>query len=153
MQRTHTTLRLGMKLCVFFDTLEKQRTNPNGNPTACNEALEILGRLVHMFQDYYAHGINPTHEDNTGSISGCPLAPMATPSSWDSWLESGEHGCVGSSLWRILTFQGYSPEPGDRAPDRSAREELAEKDTRTLLSGALKLWLEVCPCQAIENNN
>ena len=147
------SLAIGNEIMRFFDALEKQRTNPNENPTACSDALDTLGRLTHMFQDYYAHGINPTAEDSTGSISGCPLAPMATPSSWDSWLESGEHGCVGSSLWRILTFQGYSPEPGDRAPDRSAREELAEKDTRTLLSGALKLWLEVCPCQAIENNN
>lgn len=100
-----------------------------------------------MFQDYYAHGINPTAEDSTGNINGCPLAPMATPSSWDNWWLSGEHGCVGSFLWN------GSIELGDRAPDSSSRKEFAERDTRTLLSGALNLWLEVCPCQAIENNN
>ena len=56
------SLAIGNEIMRFFDALEKQRTNPNENPTACSDALDTLGRLTHMFQDYYAHGINPTAE-------------------------------------------------------------------------------------------
>lgn len=131
----------------FFDALEKQRTNPNENPTVCFDALDTLGRLTHMSQDYYAHGINPVKKDSTGNVNGCPLDPMAKPSSWDNWLFSGEHGCVGSIL-----LNG-SPEPGDRACDSASRKEFAKRDTQMLLNGALKLWLDVCPCQAFESDN
>ena len=111
----------------------------------CKEALEHLGRIAHMWQDYFAHGINPTKESNVGKIKGNPLRPDATPSSWNGfWDYKGEHGAV----WTVLGHFGDFPsiEPGKRAPDCTHREEESEKATKVLFKNLFSTWIETCGC-------
>ncbi|MEK7449728.1 MAG: RHS repeat-associated core domain-containing protein [Planctomycetota bacterium] len=73
-------------------------------PYRCEEAMQVLGRLSHSWQDYFAHaiGIAETKAKNDRSFTSSPYTMLnATPdnrlaglkpSSWESVWVPGEHG-------------------------------------------------------------
>ena len=140
----------------YTETLEKEREefskqlkiameNPNKREKVCTEALDIIGRLAHMWQDYYAHGINPTWF-TVGPISGSPENPTAKPSSWGAWYWGGEHGGIGTCLTAGLPH-GFAFEPGKRAPDCDNRIKESNEKTKILMEQLLTQWMSTCGCE------
>ena len=128
----------------FFDDLYSIKPSncmTDDDRKKCMEALERLGRISHMLQDFYAHAVSMqtnTVDDEVGSIPSwaSPLLPFAVkPSSFDiSENEDGEHGKTKSLV----------SEPGNRAPDRKKRKEKSIMITNDLFKNLLPFWLKKC---------
>jgi len=113
----------------------------------CATALDALGRLVHTWQDYYAHSvILMTNEKGKGGGAskilwtadppkkGSPDNPSGdsgriVPSSWNKWNDSGEHG------WS---------EPDGLEGD--ARQKGARDYVTNKLKNLLPFWALKCKC-------
>jgi len=109
----------------------------------CKAALTKLGRLTHILQDYYAHGVEKDDEYGfiIGEIKGSPDSPQMVPVSYDNLGFSGNHG----GLWRLINpFSRV--EPGDRARDQDNRKKLAVRRTRSEFLDKLGKWIEPCLC-------
>ena len=119
--------------------------SPRNRKKACTDSLDIIGRLAHMWQDYYAHGIDPTWL-TVGSISGAPYFPSATPSSWGGLFWGGEHGGIGTFLF-VGIWYGGAFEPGMRAPDRDERIKRSNEKTKFLMKYLLSAWMFTCGCE------
>lgn len=117
------------------------------SPRRCDEALEHLGIMSHMWQDYFAHGIDPSSKDCVGTIRGTPMVPLAVPSSYGSASKGGEHGGVGCALGQLFCCRGVTPEPGDRASDKATRQNLSVEYTEKLFNVILPIWFKKCGCE------
>ena len=109
----------------------------------CKEALEILGHLNHMWQDYYAHKVelDENKKSVVGKIQGSPDDPQMFPVSFGSMGFKGGHG----GFWRIINpFSRV--EPGDRADDVDIRRQQAKEYTKTHSDLFLKSWFKKCKC-------
>ena len=109
----------------------------------CLDALVNLGRLTHMLQDYYAHGVQRDDDTKTivGTLQGDPDNPVLIPVSYGAWGFTGGHG----GFWRFINpFSRI--EPGDRASDQNVRKTGAVNYTKQELLTQLNLWLEPCHC-------
>lgn len=111
----------------------------------CDEALMHLGTLTHMWQDYYAHGVNNDNwlGSGVGRISGNPTmpGPGILPASYGMGGFRGSHG----GIFRLLNpFSNV--EPGDRAPDRIFRLDRASAFTKERLRELLDIWFDKCCC-------
>jgi RHS repeat-associated protein len=122
----------------------------------CDDALEQMGQLTHMLQDYYGHGVDnnyrflgniyvswlrvPLYSGNIGYSYGNPDSPVEDqmkPSSY-SWPFSGsEHGGV------------KDLEPAHRAPDTAIRMSMSIIVTASTLQHYMKKWCEKC-CKKIK---
>ncbi|MEZ3489493.1 MAG: hypothetical protein K1W11_05445, partial [Akkermansia muciniphila] len=123
----------------FYDTISKQMISLED----CKEALKTLGHLNHMWQDYYAHGVE---EDNAkkavvGKIQGSPEMPIMIPVSFGSMGFKGGHG----GFWRVMNpFSRV--EPGDRATDSNIRKQQAKSYTKIHSIPFLSAWFAKCKC-------
>ena len=114
----------------------------------CKEALNKLGLMIHMWQDYYSHGVKDDGWaiGDEGSIKGTPDNPEMRPSSYGLWGCRGGHGGV----FRLLNpFSNV--EPGDRAEDSEDRKQKAVDFVREQLLNFLPKWAGACCCEW-ENN-
>ena len=122
-----------------------------GTSKGCERALQVIGHISHMYQDYYAHGIQALHfagsdeqgrftyegeRGNPGDIKkGLPWAQdeKIIPSSFGAVFGNwGEHG---TPFW----------EPAyDAADGGASRWWSAVAVTQVLLSQALPIWAERC---------
>ena len=141
------------ELINLIEQLQLAEGDSEKRNDACSSAMDSIGRLTHMWQDYYAHGINPTADDSVGRITGAPYWPTATPSSWGGdIIQSGEHGGALYLLWSLITLNGFDlMEPGHRAPDRETRLENAQRDTSALLNMLLPSWFSICGCHYFQD--
>ena len=112
---------------------------------SCDRALKELGKLSHMFQDYYGHA-NPlfseTHYPAWGQwigvpevkvlIIGCPENPLMAPSSFGGAMKSSQHG----SIWE--------KEPGRRSSMYKTHYQQAVLVTKKLFKNYLSLWCDRC---------
>ena len=123
----------------FYDTISKQMISLED----CKDALKTLGHLNHMWQDYYAHGVE---EDNAkkavvGKIQGSPEMPIMIPVSFGSMGFKGGHG----GFWRVMNpFSRV--EPGDRATDSNIRKQQAKSYTKIHSIPFLSAWFAKCKC-------
>lgn len=125
---------------VFSEALEPimASTPFNERKEKCNKALEYLGRLNHMWQDYFGHGRQSVHE--LGKISGSPDNIQAIPSSFSYMGFWGNHGGVQNwFLFREL-------EPGKRATDKDTRLTLSVSYTKAASKPLLDRWIGACKC-------
>ena len=121
----------------------------------CKEALKTLGTLAHMWQDYYAHGVQydplleSLHkgEQSTGDFSigdnftGSPDNPTMEPVSFGYLGFLGNHG----GLFRLMNpFSRV--EPGNRAKDHEARKKEAAKYTYEKFVAMFPAWADICSC-------
>jgi hypothetical protein len=112
----------------------------------CEKALESIGRLMHSWQDYYAHALihvkgkgNKITADRTlwtrkPPIRGSPDNPAGgsgqiIPSSWNSWMDPGEHG------WSEIS-----------GAEGNAREEDARNYGAQKLAAMVPTWASSCRC-------
>ena len=121
----------------FYESLsEIKRGQPDEIiKNKCDEALSLLGRLTHMWQDYYGHGRQSVEE--LGIISGSPDDIQATPSSFSAYGFKGNH----------TEFTFGHVEPGERAIDKENRVKSAIDFTRKASTPLLKDWFKLCTCQ------
>jgi RHS repeat-associated protein len=105
---------------------------------ACREAIKTLGRLMHSWQDYFAHAVQKNGDPNAWSlnITGTPdqLNPQLKASSWD-WT-TGEHGPTEPAS-RDAPYTGM----GGRLRFEAARDFVASK-----LTDYIRPWLAKCKC-------
>ena len=130
---------------VHIDTLRTQITSALARKSPdCSEAVTQLGRLIHMWQDYYGHGRNPKHDGKNpdpGQIVGSPSGISANPSTY-SWLGfGGNHGSF------LNVFFGQSPEPGKRAQDQASREQQSMTYTKTNAVPLIESIIARCACK------
>ena len=111
---------------------------------SCLVALEYLGRLCHMWQDYYAHGVEKDDSwfgADIGTIKGNPNSPTMIPVSYGSLGFVGGHG----GFFRLMNpFSNV--EPGDRADDAETRRSQAERFTNNEAFPLLLEWFKSCKC-------
>ncbi|MCD8062217.1 MAG: sugar-binding protein [Akkermansiaceae bacterium] len=109
----------------------------------CEEALKILGHINHMWQDYYAHGVEKDDGEKAiiGKIQGSPDTPQMVPVSFGSMGFKGGHG----GFWRLMN-PFSSVEPGDRADDSDNRKQQAKSYTETHSDSFLRSWFTKCKC-------
>ena len=112
----------------------------------CIDALETLGLLTHMWQDYYAHGVE--RDDSwfgaqVGTLRGSPDAIDFTylPVTFGLMGFRGGHG----GFFRIINPFSHV-EPGDRATDAANRRNQAMIFTRNKLVIYLNKWIKKCKC-------
>ena len=125
-----------------------QKDIESPNKSNCKEALNKLGLMIHMWQDYYSHGVKDDGWaiGDEGSIEGTPDNPEMRPSSYGLWGCRGGHGGV----FRFLNpFSNV--EPGDRAEDSEDRKQKAVDFVREKLLNLLPKWAGACCCEW-ENN-
>ena len=114
------------------------------NKSNCNEALNVLGTLTHMWQDYYSHGVKDDgwFIGKEGEIAGSPDNPQMIPDSYGWYGFRGGHG----GLFRLLN-PFTRVEPGDRAKDSEERRKQAVKFVKKKLSDLLPKWAASCCCE------
>jgi len=144
--------------------LKERRDNIDRNPLdskeKCNDALDQLGQLTHMLQDYYGHGVGnnyeyvgrkhivgacgiplsiipliPIYSGEIGRFYGTPDSPddqQMKPSSYSEFYLDSEHG---------ILLEG---EPAWRAPDKPERRAASKEVTAKELTGRLETWCEKC---------
>lgn len=114
----------------------------------CKEALKSLGHLNHMWQDYYAHGVESdnTKESIVGKIKGSPEDPQMIPVSFGSMGFEGGHG----GFWRLIN-PFFRVEPGDRADDSDTRKNQAKEYTKSHSDEFLQSWFARCKCHFYRN--
>ena len=123
----------------FYEKISKEKISSGD----CKEALKNLGHLNHMWQDYYAHGVeaDDTKKSIIGKIKGSPDAPQMIPVSFGSMGFKGGHG----GFWRLINpFSRV--EPGDRADDSDVRKGQAKSYTKLHSDTFLKSWFTKCKC-------
>ena len=139
----------------------------------CRRALQLIGELTHMTQDYWGHGVSWSYEVHPriietgdplnpfiydpgyppdsaiGEATGSPDDPSMKPSSYAGPLGDSEHGPI------------YGREPGNRAPDgtgwklpffwdySTGRLGKAVDYTKQDLRKYLGTWCEKC-CRNLE---
>lgn len=113
----------------------------------CKDALSNLGRLTHMWQDYYAHAVETDDSwfgATPGKLTGNPDNPKMIPVSFGgtSWGFRGGHG----GAFRFIFTAGQRVEPGDRAEDAEERRTGAQYFTRDKLVNFMNNWLKPCHC-------
>ena len=127
----------------------------NAYPTEgnCQEALEHLGTLTHMWQDYYGHGVeydpylhpedSPRRNFSIGKITGSPDNPTMDPVTFGGLGFLGKHG----GLFSILN-PFSKVEPGDRAGEafRTERFQQARLFTMQKIVEMMPVWIEKCHC-------
>ena len=116
----------------------------NSNKSNCNEALNTLGIMTHMWQDYYSHGVNGDgwFMGDVGAVEGSPDDPKMCPVSYGLWGCRGGHGGV------VRLLNPFSNvEPGDRAKDSEERKRQAVDFVRKKLLDLLPKWAEACCCE------
>ena len=119
------------------DAFNKKIESPQPTKKDCEEALQILGRLTHMWEDYYAHAIgnDSPHRGDPGPIKGDPDSPSTElkPSSWGGMLSDwGEHG---------------SSDPAKREKDGGKdRMEKATDFVSGKLGSMMPGWWDKCKC-------
>ena len=110
----------------------------------CKKALNHLGILSHMWQDYYAHGVEKDDSwfgAKIGKIKGSPDDIQMIPVSfgWEGFR--GGHG----GLFRLVNAFSRV-EPGDRANDSGKRRYLAKWFTIGKFKELLPTWADACRC-------
>ncbi len=113
--------------------------------TSCAKALVPLGTLTHVWQDYYAHGVEQDdswYGAKIGYITGNPEALTMIPVSFSELGFRGGHG----GFFRLVN-PWSKVEPGDRAPDRTMRIIKAQDFTAVKLVDYINLWLPSCKCE------
>ena len=130
------------EISLYMAVLEQAKSgNCAQRKEKCEEALIILGRLSHMLQDYYAHGLPTENNPTQQGVLGILTNSLMKPSSYGSFIfNGGEHG----NLWTLLQFK--SMEPGMRAPDREARLSNSSRITQSCFAVLLSEWSLVCSC-------
>ncbi|MBP3303145.1 MAG: hypothetical protein J6L64_08455 [Opitutales bacterium] len=140
-----------MKILGLVQKRRKERYLQNFNnllkkPTRaqCREALFLLGKISHAWQDYYGHAVAlnrsgyliDTNSVGTIDPSSSPANtdPNVVPSSYGSWIDGGQHGEI------------FIPEPGNRAPDSEWRYQESINYTAQQYEIELKKWNAVCLC-------
>lgn len=112
------------------------------------KALEYLGRLCHMWQDYYAHGVEKDDSwfgANIGKVEGNPSSTAMVPVSYGALGFFGGHG----GFFRLMNpFSNV--EPGDRADDAETRRSQSEQFTNNEAFPLLLKWFKSCKCVYIE---
>ena len=128
---------LTTKLKDYTSSLELPRVD-------CKEALEHLGILSHMWQDYYAHGVEKDDSwfgATIGKIKGSPEDIQMIPVSFGGEGFRGGHG----GLFRLANAFSRV-EPGDRANDSGKRRNLAKWFTIGKFKELLPTWADACRC-------
>ena len=127
----------------YLKSYEKAFTDLlNENPPGCSAALEKLGLLSHMWQDYYGHGVERDDKKAViGRIKGSPDNLLMTPVSFGLLGFRGSHG----GFFRVIN-PWTNVEPGDRAPDASTRREKATTYTKNKFLRLLASWAKACVC-------
>ena len=118
-------------------TLNKEKENWEntiekvGSPTEadCRLALEYLGTLTHMWQDYYGHGVkydpnlhpddSPKRDFSIGEIEGDPENIAMEPVSYGWFGFAGKHG----GIWRVVN-PFSKVEPGDPVQRTEKKESV-----------------------------
>ena len=136
--------------------LEKERERNKGkydDLKACTDAIEALGRVTHMLQDYYGHGVSWKKERARRrrrgkvkyyyTIIGRPFgdpdttnpteATIMKPSSYAGQWGHSEHGPI------------WAPEPGNLRFATQRRNAAIDK-TKQELSKWLPNWCRDCAC-------
>ena len=113
----------------------------------CMEALEHLGTLTHMWQDYYGHGVeydpylhpddSPKRDFSIGEIKGNPDNIAMQPVTYGGEGFLGKHGGL---------FDIPSIEPGYRADDPDNRLKLARRFTYQKIAKMMPDWITKCHC-------
>ena len=111
----------------------------------CKQALKVLGLLSHMWQDYYAHGVE--RDDSwfgavIGKIKGSPDDPQMIPVGFGFKGFRGGHG----GAFRLLNLF-TRVEPGDRADDSDIRRRQAKWFTIEKFHKFLPVWVDACKCE------
>ena len=134
---------------LYLDNLADNQTKISKDISAhskvgCADALQLIGKLSHPWQDYYAHAVNVNYHggrdfNKIGNMSGDPEHPGADmkPSSWGGTWHPGEHRWV---------------EPGMRAPDSAARLQQAASYTQGGYQTFLGKWWPVCKCYYLKES-
>jgi RHS repeat-associated protein len=144
---------------IYREGLKQRRDNISSNDLGteakCYEALEQMGQLTHMLQDYYGHGVDESYVYQGSKISagfggvmflttewagkignsyGNPdsCENQMKPSSYSRWYLGSEHGSL---------FDG---EPAWRAPDTSARRNSSIEVSVNELLLHMKSWCNKC---------
>ena len=122
----------------------------DGGDAGCSEAMEKIGNLTHMLQDYYGHGVAydyevGDHDEKIGNAVGDPYNPLMKPSNYNGFWSKSQHGRI------------YQSEPGIRAPDgpeyphiawswdyNVGRLGLAKNTTKDALRKYLNDWCGKC---------
>ena len=114
------------------------------NKSNCKEALSVLGTMIHMWQDYYSHGVTDDgwFNGDEGAIKGSPDDPQMTPDSFGWYGFRGGHG----GLFRLLN-PFTRVEPGDRADDSEERRKQAVDFVNKKLLDLLPKWAAKCCCE------
>lgn len=105
----------------------------------CGEALKILGHVNHMWQDYYAHGVERDDGEKAiiGKIQRPPDNPQMVPVSFGSMGFKGGHG----GFWRLINpFSRVEPDDSD------TRKEQAKSYTKIRSDSFLSSWFTKCKC-------
>ena len=128
-------------LAKELDKFKKGIADPN--KSNCDEALNALGTLTHMWQDYYSHGVEDDgwFNGDEGAIKGSPDDPQMTPDSFGWYGFRGGHG----GLFRLLN-PFTRVEPGDRADDSEERRRQAVDFVNKKLLDLLPKWAAQCCC-------
>ena len=110
----------------------------------CTAALNTLGVMSHMWQDYYAHGVKKNDSwfgATIGNIKGSPDDIQMEPVSYGALGFRGGHG----GAFRL--FNPFSRvEPGDRAKDSDSRRRKAKLFTIGKFRDYLTTWVKGCCC-------
>jgi hypothetical protein len=117
----------------------------------CWRSLRALGRLMHSWQDFYAHGIR--RDGGGGPETGSP----STAEGWLAWTK-GVTGApypapLRSAFWpSSYSLLGGGEHPPTQEPivhggaEYLARYNAALDYSRQQLEGHLPIWLERCRC-------
>lgn len=119
----------------FYNKISKQKISLED----CKEALKILGHVNHMWQDYYAHGVERDDGEKAiiGKIQGSPDNPQMVPVSFGSMGFKGGHG----GFWRLTNpFSRVEPDDSD------TRKEQAKSYTKIRSDSFLSSWFTKCKC-------
>ena len=127
----------------FNDSIKKRELTEK----ECTDALTKLGRITHMWQDYYGHGMEREYTEEPGRISGSPDNPVAYPASfymYNWFYVPGTHGGCNNVVcpWSRV-------EPGDRATDRNYRLSQATDFTKKKGEALLQAWFSKCKCHKL----
>jgi len=127
----------------FYDFISKDKANADN----CKTSLEILGKISHAWQDYYAHAIRK--ETQPGVITYYNSEPGAiegSPDNIGTSIVPSKFGYFGWDFWNTNLSEHGMTEPGFRAPDTSTRLSLAQDFVTQKYSFHLTKWWEACKC-------
>ena len=110
----------------------------NASNQNCAEALSLIGRLTHMWQDYYGHAV-PYSYDGLGSVGGIGGNPYYIPYNVKPSSYGGEND-------NSTGEHGFLSEPGNRAVDSDARIRASINFTKVGLDVLLSNWGQKCQC-------